>query len=1080
MLWKRTYGSPGKTCLRSVARGNFGGYVAVGMTEGNIASPNESFITWLDDEGKPLKARLYDPAEGFHFDELIRTPGGYALAGTADAPQGTGILLAKMDEAGNTGLCTTAPAQLSSTLSTIPSTPVDETPAQAPEISTGQAASANLVLQEILRCAYACDTLVIQPEICNNNLDDDGDGLFDCLDPDCDCPENACAPGQALTWYFGRGSGLDFSTGPPSVLTGGQTDNLMSSAVANDAKGNLLFYSDGKTVYNRFHQPMPNGQLQTGAGPAQCESIILPHPGNSKIFYLATAAAGAFGAPALVSYSVIDISLDGGRGDVAAGQKLLPLWPGGGKVLPRIAAVRSCFFNGYWLVLRAYEPQAGFLSFRLDPGGLKTTPVVSAAGAIPAVFGQMKLSPDGLLLAETDQQGKSVCVYNFDPYSSGKVSAVPRFVANLPYAPFGLEFSPKGRLLYVSVWDESPATFHSEILQFDLQTAGGPDISTNAAKIAALPGTSGIVLLGAMQLGPDGKIYVSSTTATNQFKTNLHVIHWPEKSGSACHFQENALSLAPPPGASAGLCNFPASLFASPHIAFPANAPDTICRPGQTALYQITDVLCNVNTITWTLEGLPGTVQSNYQYASILYTEPGEGRLILTAHTGCGSVSDTMRVFVFDDPPPPKLDLGPDRVVCDNGVYRFEAGGGFARYRWQDGSSDSIYTTTLPGRYWVDAWDRCGNRQTDTITVTVAPATVLDLGPDWQGCPGTTLAYIRPAIFSRWQWLPAGFLSCDTCAAVQTAPAANRTYQIIAQTAGGCISVDTLTFTPYDTIFVVLDTFICQNETLELLGITLPADTFAQIFQPAAGAGRCDTLWQIAVLGIELATGSFDTVICAGATLFYQGLQIEAGASAELLLPGANGCDSILTIKVGAFLPLSASLPPDTTLRIGDTLMLEPEVAGAGPFAYSWAPEGSAPCANCPAIWVSPYQSLWYALAVSDANGCQAQDSIFVAVDSVCRLFPVTAFTPDNDGNNDWFYPKTDPCVRTVLRWQIANRWGQVVFERQHFIPNQESMGWDGRHNGQEAPSDVYIWRAELEYYDGKKTGVKGAVTVLR
>ncbi len=130
-------------------------------------------------------------------------------------------------------------------------------------------------------CASGC---AVGVEICNNNLDDDEDGLFDCLDPECNCTENECSPKQYNIWHFGYKSGLNFDTDPPTQVDGGMTDCTGMSATMCDVKGNLLFYTDGLVVYNRFHQPMPNGTF--GVGDTANQSIIIPYPANANKYFI--------------------------------------------------------------------------------------------------------------------------------------------------------------------------------------------------------------------------------------------------------------------------------------------------------------------------------------------------------------------------------------------------------------------------------------------------------------------------------------------------------------------------------------------------------------------------------------------------------------------------------------------------------------------------------------------------------------------------------------------------------------------------------------------------------------------------
>lgn len=65
--------------------------------------------------------------------------------------------------------------------------------------------------------------------------------------------------GEANNWYFGQNAGLSFNTTPPTALIDGQIDTLEGCTTISDATGQLLFYTDGITVWDRFHNVMQNG-----------------------------------------------------------------------------------------------------------------------------------------------------------------------------------------------------------------------------------------------------------------------------------------------------------------------------------------------------------------------------------------------------------------------------------------------------------------------------------------------------------------------------------------------------------------------------------------------------------------------------------------------------------------------------------------------------------------------------------------------------------------------------------------------------------------------------------------------------
>jgi hypothetical protein len=70
--------------------------------------------------------------------------------------------------------------------------------------------------------------------------------------------------GEANIWYFGQNAGLDFNGGSPVALTNGQLATDEGCATISDTNGQLLFYTDGITVYNKNHSIMANGTGLTG------------------------------------------------------------------------------------------------------------------------------------------------------------------------------------------------------------------------------------------------------------------------------------------------------------------------------------------------------------------------------------------------------------------------------------------------------------------------------------------------------------------------------------------------------------------------------------------------------------------------------------------------------------------------------------------------------------------------------------------------------------------------------------------------------------------------------------------------
>ena len=94
--------------------------------------------------------------------------------------------------------------------------------------------------------------------------------------------------GEANIWYFGQNAGIDFNSGSPVALYNGQMSTLEGCAVMSTNSGQLLFYTDGVTVWDRTHQVMPNGTGLLGNFSSTQSGIIVPNPTDSTIFYIFT------------------------------------------------------------------------------------------------------------------------------------------------------------------------------------------------------------------------------------------------------------------------------------------------------------------------------------------------------------------------------------------------------------------------------------------------------------------------------------------------------------------------------------------------------------------------------------------------------------------------------------------------------------------------------------------------------------------------------------------------------------------------------------------------------------------------
>ena len=350
--------------------------------------------------------------------------------------------------------------------------------------------------------------------------------------------------GEANYWFFGQNAGINFNFGNPVSISGSLNTNEGCSSFS-DKNGNLLFYSDGTTVWDRNNNPMPNGNNSLKGHPSSTQSaIIVPHPGDNNLFYIFTVGAivnniGEFG---LHCYTV-DMTQNNGLGDIV--ETSIDLSDGKNQFWSeKVASVKGNSCNTFWIISLV---QNTFYSYKVDINGLNPIPVKSLVTYFSGDRrGYLKVSPDGKKLASAtftqyyDNENKvnvlgdgKLHLYSFND-ATGQVSNDGlELITNVQNdgVPYGIEFSPNSSKLYTSTYDGN----YNKLFQFDLE-------NTNIAISKSLV-NSQIGYRGALQLAPNGKIYITVPTSYGVGTKYLNAINSPNEQASECNFQLNALDL---------------------------------------------------------------------------------------------------------------------------------------------------------------------------------------------------------------------------------------------------------------------------------------------------------------------------------------------------------------------------------------------------------------------------------------------------------------------------------------------------------------------------------------------------------
>lgn len=356
-------------------------------------------------------------------------------------------------------------------------------------------------------------------------------------------PRLAFSQNQTAQWYFGQRAGLDFSTGTPVAVTNGMMATEEGCASIADENGKLLFYTNGVNVWNKKHLMMPNGFRLMGHRSSTQSAVIVPKPGSTTLYYIFTAdlQSQTYG----MRYSVVDMSLNENTGQVTQKNVFIT-----GPIAEKITAIKHRNNRDVWVIVHKWNSDA-FEAFLVTDAGVSKTPVISTIGTAhrgksKGAIGCMKVSPDGSKIAlALWRDFNRFEVFDFDNFN-GLISN-RLTLENYPEA-YGVEFSPDGTKLYGST---TGITGEPQLWQFNLKAGSKNAVQHSAILIA----TSASDKIGALQLAPDGKIYLAK-----EDEKYLGVIQNPNAPGWSCKYQDMGISLGDRKS-KLGLPNFVQSFF---------------------------------------------------------------------------------------------------------------------------------------------------------------------------------------------------------------------------------------------------------------------------------------------------------------------------------------------------------------------------------------------------------------------------------------------------------------------------------------------------------------------------------------
>ena len=397
--------------------------------------------------------------------------------------------------------------------------------------------------------------------------------------------------------------------------------------------------------------------------------------------------------------------------------------------------------------------------------------------------------------------------------------------------------------------------------------------------------------------------------------------------------------------------------------------------------------------------------------------------------TGCIGFDTT----IVEIEPNPTVEIIAEQDLCVGDPINLSTTDPTLTYEWSNGSNINSTTVKDPGFYWVKATTKGGCIGEDSVEILSIESPYLELPNDTQLCksngPLNITAKTSNNLNLIWHTNETGTsISVDK----------SQTVKVIGSTPNGCLATDSMVIFFEETPITKLpnDTTLCENEELYI----------------TYGDGIVTSKWY-------------------GPKHENSGTSITVTSEGEYILENASplNCVSRDSIYVSFEKVPLVNLPADTALCFNSDTRWHIS-GGKQTGKYYWSTGDTSQS-------IEIEQAGTYSLTVETPTGCKASDEY--TANSFCphAIYFPNAFTPNNDGTNDYF-PTPNYNLKDY-HFRIYNRWGELIFVSDH-----DNQFWDGTHNNQNCQTDVYVWLAEWDFLreDGKVVTQSkvGRVSLLR
>ena len=299
--------------------------------------------------------------------------------------------------------------------------------------------------------------------------------------------------------------------------------------------------------------------------------------------------------------------------------------------------------------------------------------------------------------------------------------------------------------------------------------------------------------------------------------------------------------------------------------------------------------------------------------------------------------------------------------------------------------------------------------------------------------------------------------------------------------ANGCDSIIHINLTFFPAV-IDFQATICEGDTIFINNNPYHAfhSEGIEVIE-SGGVSGCDSTIRVSLEVLTLPFSIVTDMLCPDDFMIVNGHRYDRDNRTGLeTLPGAaaTGCDSLVYLEL-SFRELWVYVGEDLEIVKGDQVCIQAEL-GLVPQSLEWSPATPCLAPDCSIICVEPLDNITYRLIATDTSGCVVTDETTIFVSDENRVYAPNVFNPDAAEPNNRFFLSADNGMALIRRLLIADRWGEILFDKENLSPDDPTQGWDGAWRGKVAQVGVYTYWAELERVDGTRFEKSGTVSLVR